>query len=267
VSPVTRSAVVTGCGQGIGRAILERLHEDGYFVVGIEQAETLSADAREALGSEGAVVHGDVADRAILENAAEQARAKAELRAWVNNAAIMRTTNMHAPVVEDVTRVLDVNLLACYWGCSTAVRAFLAQGSPGAIVSISSVHGRVAYSNAAAYDISKAGVDALTRYVAVEYGPVGIRANAIAPGGVRTPLYEQGVAESDDPARAEHESAYAHPLRRVAEPREIAAVASFLLSDEASFVSGQSLAVDGGLTARCMDFDLDPTIRAFFEKR
>jgi glucose 1-dehydrogenase len=260
------SAVVTGCGQGIGRAILERLRDDDYFVVGIEQAEAVAADAREALAGQGAVVHGDVTDRAVLENAAERARAAADLGAWVNNAAIMRTTNLHAPVAEDVTRVLDVNLLACYWGCSTAVRAFLEQRTPGAIVSISSVHGRVAYSDAAAYDISKAGVDALTRYVAVEYGPVGIRANAIAPGGVRTPLYERFVAESDDPQRVDRESAHAHPLRRIAQPREIAAVASFLVSDEASFVSGQSIAVDGGLTARCMDFELDPRIRAFFDE-
>jgi NAD(P)-dependent dehydrogenase (short-subunit alcohol dehydrogenase family) len=262
---MTRSAVVTGCGQGIGRAILERLRDDGYFVVGIEQVEALAADARAALGSRGAVVHGDVADRALLEHASGQARATADLGAWVNNAGIMRPTNLHAPVAEDVTRVLDVNLLGCYWGCSTAVRAYLEQRSPGAIVSISSVHGRVAYSDAAAYDISKAGVDALTRYVATEYGPVGIRANAIAPGGVRTPLFETFVAESDDPERVEREAVYSHPLRRVAEPREIAAVASFLLSDEASFVSGQSLAVDGGLTARCMDFELNPTIRAFFD--
>jgi NAD(P)-dependent dehydrogenase (short-subunit alcohol dehydrogenase family) len=168
------SAVVTGCGQGIGRAILERLREDDYFVVGIEQAEALAADAREALAGKGAVVHGDVADRAVLENAAEQARAAADLGAWVNNAAIMRATNLHAPVAEDVTRVLDVNLLACYWGCSTAVRAFLEQRSPGAIVSISSVHGRVAYSDAAAYACyPEAGVDALTRHIAVEYGPSG----------------------------------------------------------------------------------------------
>jgi NAD(P)-dependent dehydrogenase (short-subunit alcohol dehydrogenase family) len=137
----------------------------------------------------------------------------------------------------------------------------------GAIVNISSVHGRVAYGEAAAYDVSKAGVDALTRYIAVEYGPVGIRANAIAPGGVRTPLFAAGVAESPDPVRTEREAAWAHPLRRVAEPHEIAAVAWFLLSPEASFVSGQSIAVDGGLTARCMDFELDPVVAAAYSGR
>jgi NAD(P)-dependent dehydrogenase (short-subunit alcohol dehydrogenase family) len=260
-----RSAVVTGCGQGIGRAILERLHRDGYFVVGIEQHAASAEAARQALGTGGAVVVGDVADRAVLERAADEARTHGPLGAWVNNAAVMPPTNLHAPVAADVTRVLDVNLMGCYWGCSVAVRAFLAQRSQGAIVSISSVHGRVAYSNAVAYDISKAGIDALTRYVATEYGPVGIRANAIAPGGVRTPLHESYVAASDDPERVEREAAYSHPLRRIAEPREIAAVASFLLSEEASFVTGQSLAADGGLTARCIDFELDPGIRAFFD--
>ena len=263
---MTRSAIVTGCGQGIGRAILERLRDDGYFVVGIEWVESLAADARDALGDQGAVVHGDVADRALLELACAQARAVADLGAWVNNAAIMPSTNLHAPVAEDVHRVLDVNLLGCYWGCSVAVRTYLDQRSPGAIVSLSSVHGRAAYSNAVAYDISKAGVDALTRYVATEYGPVGIRANAIAPGGVRTPLFDQFVMDSDDPERVEREAAYSHPLRRIAEAREIASVASFLLSDEASFITGQSLAVDGGLTARCIDFELDPTIRALFDE-
>ena len=221
---------MTGCGQGIGLAILERLRDDGYFVVGIEQGKALAAEARETLGGRGAVVEGDVADTGVLEEASRQARAAADLGAWVNNAGIMPATNLHAPIAEDVRRVLDVNLLGCYWGCSVAVRAYLAQRSPGAIVSISSVHGRAAYSNAAAYDVSKAGVDALTRYVATEYGPVGIRANAIAPGGVRTPLFEKVVAESDDPEQVEREgrlrpSAAAH--RRGARDRRSRVVPAF----------------------------------------
>jgi NAD(P)-dependent dehydrogenase (short-subunit alcohol dehydrogenase family) len=148
-----------------------------------------------------------------------------------------------------------VNLLGYYWGCAEAVQSFLSNGLSGTIVNISSVHGRASYANSAAYDVSKAGVDGLTRYVAVEYGPRGIRANAVAPGGVRTPMHESFVAAADDPVAVEEMAARDHPLRRIAEPAEIASVVNFLLSNAASFITGQSIAVDGGLTARCCTFD------------
>ena len=255
---------MTGCGEGIGRAILERLRDDGFLVVGIERDELLAESARELLGAGCDVVTGDVTDRDVLAQAGQRARELGELYAWANNAAVGTATNLHAPVPEDVYRVLDVNLFAYYWGCSTAIQSFIAQRLRGSIVNISSVHGRAAFGNAAAYDVSKAGVDALTRYVAVEYGPLGIRANAVAPGGVLTPAFDRLLAESGDPVRFAHETAVAHPLRRMAEAREIAAVVSFLLSDDASFVSGQSLAVDGGLTSRCVDFELDPDLAAAY---
>jgi NAD(P)-dependent dehydrogenase (short-subunit alcohol dehydrogenase family) len=255
-----RSIVVTGCGQGIGRAILERLVLDGDAVVGIERDECLAAEAR-AGAAGGDVVIGDTADRDVHAAAARRARELVPLWGWVNNAAIMMPTTLHEVDPAAVERVLAVDLYGYYWGCAAAVQAFVDQRSAGAIVNISSVHGRAGFSNDAAYDVAKGGVDALTRYVAVEYGPVGIRANAIAPGGVRTPLSQRAVRESADPERAEREMIAPHPLRRIAEPREIAAVAAFLLSDEASFVTGQSIAVDGGLTARCCDFRLNPTLK------
>jgi glucose 1-dehydrogenase len=253
-----KSVVVTGCGQGIGLAIFERLRREGYAVVGIEwNREAADALLREA-GAVADVIVGSASDRSLLEQAAGRADQLGTFWGWVNNAAIFPSTNLHDPDPAEVERVFSVNLMGYYWGCSAAVRALLRDGSQGAIVNISSVHGRAAYSNAAAYDASKGAIDALTRYVAVEYGPVGIRANAVAPGAVRTPMALKLIESADDPVEAEAAMARPHPLRRIAEPEEIAAVAAFLLSEESSFLTGQSIAVDGGLTARCWDSELDP---------
>jgi NAD(P)-dependent dehydrogenase (short-subunit alcohol dehydrogenase family) len=260
---MAKSAVVTGCGTGIGRAIFDRLLADGWYVVGVEMQEALANEAQAAAGDKGDVVRGDVSNTGDLEKAADRARQMAPLTGWVNNAALALSGNLHAPNHEDVQRLFSVNLFGVYWGSSVAVRQFLDQRSGGAIVNISSIHSTTAFAGWAAYDTAKGGVDALTRYTAVEYGPVGIRANAIAPGAILTPLFRKVVADSPDPAETYRNFSILHPLERPGEPHEIAAVAAFLLSDEASFVSGQVVAVDGGATARCFHFPADP---AFVEK-
>ena len=174
--------------------------------------------------------------------------------------------NLHDPNQKEVDRVIAVNLMSHYWGASEAISTWVRQRRTGAIVNVSSVHGRAAFNMWAAYDVAKAGIDALTRYIAVEYGPVGIRANAVAPGAIATPLVKQVIEASPNPAVAEREMSIIHPLERIGQPEEVAAAASWLLSEEASFVTGQSLAVDGGLTSRCYRYAPDAALLTQYGK-
>ena len=259
-----RSVVVTGAGSGIGRAIARRLATDGWRVAAVEIDSASAASLGADLGPGHSVLTGDAADRAVLAKARIAAEALAPLRGWVNNVGIALMGNLHEPREDDVNRVIRVNLMSHFWGASEAIRTWVAGRTTGAIVNIGSVHGRAGFNMWAACDVAKGGVDALTRYVAVEYGPVGIRCNAIAPGAIRTPLVERVIRDSPDSAMAEREMSIQHPLERIGEPHEVAAATAWLLSDEASFVTGESIAVDGGLTARCYRYAPDAGLLAHY---
>ncbi|MGF2949340.1 SDR family NAD(P)-dependent oxidoreductase [Microbacterium alcoholitolerans] len=240
-----RSVVVTGSGKGIGRAIAERLTADGWIVVGLERSPgsgTLEA------GVVADLVLGDASDRQAHVAAAEKARALAPLAGWVNNAGITKQTPLHQLDENLVREIVGINGFGYVWGCSVAVSTFLEQATPGSIVNIGSIHGRASHLDHAAYEFTKGGIDALTRSVAVSHGGQGIRANTIAPGGVRTPHLEAQIAASSDPASAERELAEGPPMGRIARAEEVAAVTAFLLSDEAPYLSGQSIALDGAWT-------------------
>ena len=256
-----RSAVVTGSGKGIGRAIAERLTADGWLVVGLERSAgsgTLEA------GICAAVVLGDSRDREAHTAAAERARGLAPLGGWVNNAGITRKTPLHRLDEAEVRELIEINGFGYLWGATAAVAAFTAQRSGGAIVNIGSVHGRAAFADHAAYEFTKGGIDALSRSLAVSYGPLGIRANTVAPGGVRTPHLDAQIANASDPEAEERGLAEGPPMRRIARAEEVAALTAFLLGDEAPYVSGQSIAVDGAWTASFGRPQTDPELLAAY---
>ena len=261
-----KSVVVTGCGSGIGRAVIDRLATEGYFVIGVERNKESAEKLQGDLGARGTVLTADVRDKEVLAEAARLAIQSDPLSGWVNNVGVALGGILHRADPEDVEAVVQINMMSFFWGSRVAVETFIDQGSGGSIVNMSSIHGRAAFNGWAAYDMVKGGIDALTRYTAVEYGPIGIRANAIAPGAIRTEMLADVISKAADPQREESDMSALHPLSRLGEPSEIASVVNFLLSDESSFLSGQSIAVDGAATARCYRYEPDAEMMAEFSK-
>lgn len=249
---MTRSYVVTGGGRGVGRAVAERLLRDGGAVVVIEldaQAVTWARDHPAA--SRLAAVVGDAADELVTGRAADLAQAAGSFAGWVNNAAVFRDAALDSAAADEVLGLIAGNLQPALAGCRTAIRRFLAAGTPGTIVNVSSHQAQRAVRGALPYATAKAAIEGLTRALAVDYGPRGVRVNAVALGSISTERYQALLArlEPRAAARIENDIARLHPAGRIGQPEEVASAIAFLLSEEASFINGAILPVDGGRSA------------------
>ncbi|MEH0939039.1 SDR family NAD(P)-dependent oxidoreductase [Micromonospora psammae] len=252
------SYVVTGGGRGVGRAVVERLLADGGPVVVVERdPDALAWLPAHPAADRLAPVVGDAADERVAGRAADLAEGFAPLAGWVNNAAVFRDASVESATAVEVWELIGLNLRPAVVGAATAVRRFLAAGTGGAVVNVSSHQARRPVPGCLPYATAKAAVEGLTRALAVEYGSRGIRCNAVALGSIVTERHLAFLAERE-PAEATWigtELARLHPVGRPGRVDEVADAVAYLLS--ATFVNGVTLPVDGGRAV----LGLDPEAR------
>ena len=241
-----RAAVITGAAQGIGAACARRLAREGVAValwdVDAARGEALAAELRGA-GAHATFVRCDVSRKAEVDAAlAATLQAMPRVDALVNNAGIFRAADFLEISEADWDAVIGVNLKGAFLVAQAAARHMAAAGG-GSIVNMSSVNGVMAIPSIASYNVSKGGVDQLTRVMALALADRGIRVNAVAPGTIATELAKNAVLGSEE-AKARIMSRT--PMRRLGEPEEIADVVAFLISDASSYLTGEIVYADGG---------------------
>lgn len=262
-----RCAVVTGAATGIGRATAQALARDGFGVVVVGRRARPLEELAAKLRGDG---HDALAAPADVSSAQQVAGAIAAavdrfggVDVLVNNAGVGDSGTLLDESLERWEETLRVNLTGAFIATQAALPHMIERGG-GAVVNVSSVNGLVAGPGWTSYNVSKAGLIMLAKCLTADYGRSGIRANAVCPGWVRTPMGDSDMDELGLALGIDREGAYArahsrHPLGRPAEPEEIADVIAFLASPRAAYVSGATIVVDGGTMA------VDPSAEAFYE--
>jgi len=255
-----KNVIVTGATSGIGQAIAVRFAAEGAHVAinyrrqpeDAAQTDEMVHDALErcvcdvkAHGVNHILVQADVSKEAdVVEMVQDVIEGLGGVDILVNNAGIQMAGDSHEIDIDAFDRVLAVNLRGAYMAAREAITHFLAEGKPGSIVNISSVHEIIPRPRYVSYSVSKGGMGNLTRTLALEYAGDGIRVNGVGPGATVTPINRAWI---DDPEKKAQVEAHI-PMRRAGTAEEMAAVTAFLCSDEAAYITGQTLFVDGGLT-------------------
>jgi glucose 1-dehydrogenase len=241
-----RLFIVTGGSQGIGEACARRLAADGARVSIWDVADDRGEQLAQALRAEGADVryqHCDVTRKAEVDAALAATQADfGGVDGLVNNAGIFKASDFLAITESDWDAVLAVNLKGSFLVGQAVARVLAAQGR-GAIVNMSSVNATLTIPTIASYNVSKGGINQLTRVMALSLADRGVRVNAVAPGTIATELAAAAVLTSDE---ARQKIMMRTPMKRLGEPREIADVCAWLLSDASSYVTGEIVVVDGG---------------------
>jgi NAD(P)-dependent dehydrogenase (short-subunit alcohol dehydrogenase family) len=244
------TAFITGAGSGLGRAASERFANEGATIVAADvDAEGLgeTVDRVEAQGGEIETNELDVRDGEAFRAAADAAAAEYGLDILLNNAGVSHHRMDFGSVSDDERdRVIDVNVKGVWNGCQAVLPHFEEQGS-GAIVNTASLAGVIGAPQLSAYSLSKGAVVNFTRTLAAEAGPDGVRVNAVCPGVTDTPMPRQGQTD-EEWAAAKESMAREYPLRRLGEPEDVVNAMLFLASDEADWITGQALVIDGGFS-------------------